>query len=119
MVNNFIKKLINEIDSSHETLLASKFTYPLHLFDITIKNENHFIDEWSKNKRVKSHLTLDEYDEDDNYLGKGTFQINNIFYEKETKSSDCYYVQYFIGNKVFIIKKKDSGLKIVQIDGVG
>ncbi|WBX78224.1 hypothetical protein PG911_08200 [Tenacibaculum ovolyticum] len=62
-----------------------------------------------------------EYDEDDNYLGKGAFQKSNIFYFKEEESDfdDCFYVQYHIGNKVFIIKKIKNKIKITTIDGVG
>jgi len=118
-IKEFVKDLIFEIKHNNVEKLSSKFIYPVSMFDFSFENKKKFITQWNKNDRLKNYLSLDIYDENDEFIGKSNFSNTQIiFYQSNRKG--CYKIQFGLGSGLlFEVGRIEDKLKIVKFDTAG
>lgn len=119
-----VKKLVHEIIRNIETdkadKLSSKIKFPLSMFNFRFNNEKDFIEQWNKSNELKNYLSLEIYDEDDEFVGKSDSFNTKIIFSNSNKNEKCFKVQFGIGSGlIFTLDKINEKIKIVNFDTAG
>ncbi len=109
----FVENFITNLNDYDEKELSEKFNYPIAMFEFSFKSKEEFIQQWHLDDRLKNYLSLDIYDENDQYIGRSDIENTKIFYLKGKKS----VAQFGIGSGlIFNVDKIKNELKLSKLD---
>lgn len=120
IVKQLVSDLIQDINLDREDNFSSKIDYPLTMFTYNFKTKDDFITQWNKTETLKGYLSLDIYDEDDEFKGKSNASNTKIIFFNSEENNTCFKAQFGIGSGlIFTLNKVDGKLKIVHFDTAG
>ena len=119
-IKKFVSKIINNIETDKEDELSSKIEFPLSMFNFRFNNKKEFIEQWNKSSELKNYLSLEIYDEDDEFIGKSDISNTKIIFSNSDKKEKCFKVQFGIGSGlIFKLNKINEEIKIIDFDTAG
>ena len=117
-IKNILADLINDLKTDKEESFSAKIVFPKSMFNFKFNNQSEFIRQWNLNDDLKNYLSLDVYDENDEYLKESTLENTKIIYSK--LNDNCMRVQFGIGSGlIFTLGKIDNNIKIIEFDIAG
>lgn len=119
-VRMFVQQMIVDLEQQNGKSFASNLEFPMTMFNFNFDSAEDFVEQWQKNDTLMSYLSLEIYDEDDEYIGNSTLENTEFLFYNSEQKDDCWEVQFGLGSGlIFTLDKIEGKIKVVNFDIAG